>query len=64
MTFKYIKRRYGITLKRGQRVLAYGEKGVVTEAKGGYVRIRLDGHKRSNGYHPTHNIIYLDPQGE
>ena len=58
MSFEYIKKRYGITLKRGQRVLACDQKGIVTGAKGGYVRIKLDGHKKSINHHPTDSIIY------
>lgn len=56
----YIRLRYGVPAKRGGEVL-YGSKmhGVITGAEDGYLKIRLDGEKRSKRYHPTYNITYL-----
>lgn len=56
--FDYIQRNYGVDPKRGQRVLAYGKPGVIVGADGHYLRIRLDGQKHANNYHPTDEIDY------
>ncbi len=39
--------------------------GVVTSftRTGMYVRIRLDGDKRSGAYHPTWELTYISPEG-
>ncbi len=59
MSFDYIKSYYGVDVKRGQRVEAYGKPGVITGADGQYLRIRLDGQKHSNNYHPIDGINYV-----
>lgn len=58
-SLEYIKQYYGVDAKRGQRVIAYGKPGVITGADGQYIRIRLDGQKHSDNYHPTDGIEYL-----
>lgn len=57
----YIRLKYGVPAKRGARI-KYGcnRLGTITGAAGGYLRIRLDGEKRSQRYHPTWNIEYID----
>jgi hypothetical protein len=57
MSMDYIRRAYGVQVKRGDRATYTGcgkvEHGTVTGADGHYVRIRLDGHKHSGNFHPT-----------
>ena len=64
--FQYIRSYYGVPAYKGMRVKVktqHGEKeGVITDADGAYVRIRLDGSKISLPYHPTDGITYL-PEG-
>ena len=51
----YVKEKYGVPVKRGQRVRVSkgrGAEGVVTCGDAQYVRVRLDGEKRSGRYHP------------
>jgi hypothetical protein len=52
----WINNNYGTQYRRGQRVIAYGEKGVITGADGQYLRIRIDGDKFAQNYHPTDGI--------
>lgn len=60
MSFKYIQSYYGITLKRGGRVVDKdGREGVITSATH-YVHVRLDGNNRALSYHPD-DLVYLYP---
>ncbi len=54
----YVCRKYGVPAKRGMRVTADGKPGVITCGDGQYLRIRLDGEKRSGRWHPTWRIDY------
>ena len=65
MSMEYI-RKYGVPAKRGRRIYyAYSRQyGTITSAKGGRLRIRLDGEKRPQSYHPTWMIDYLGDNGE
>jgi hypothetical protein len=56
----YIRAAYGVPAKRGGRIQYRGQLGTITGADGGYLRIRLDGEKRSKRFHPTWLIEYLD----
>lgn len=63
MTMKYIRDYYGVPAKRGMRV-AYTDSlrrvvGTITGSRNGYLRIRIDGNKRVEFYHPTFGIEYL-----
>lgn len=61
MTIKYIRDTYKVPAKRGMRIIFEGKRrGVITGAKGCYLRIRLDGGKHSGNYHPTWEIEYLE----
>ena len=52
--FWYIRYRYGIILRRFGRVRTVsGDYGTITCAQDGYVRVRLDGERRSGRYHPS-----------
>ena len=67
MSMEYIRRAYGVRVKRGDRVTYTGcgetEHGTVTGADGHYLRIRLDGHKRSGNFHPTWKLTYTATPG-
>lgn len=54
-----IRVKYNVPAKRGMKVIAYGEPGIITGSKGYYVRIRIDGTKRSMPYHPVCGIEYI-----
>lgn len=56
---EYIRKSYGVPAKRGGEVLYEGKHGVITGSYSAYLRIRLDGEKRSKLYHPTYNLEYL-----
>jgi hypothetical protein len=65
MSMEYIRRYYGVPAKRGARVAYTGSKGVtvtgvITGSDCQYLRIRLDGERRSFRYHPTWELTYLD----
>lgn len=60
MSIAYIRKRYGVPAKRGGRVLFDGKPGVITGTSAARLRIRLDGEKRSEIYHPTWLIAYTD----
>jgi hypothetical protein len=59
----WIRTNYQVPAKLRGRVRYTGGKeprlGVITAADGSYLRIRLDGDKRSRWYHPTWCIEYL-----
>lgn len=63
MSIDYIRRRYQVPAKRGGRVIYTGEKtekqGVIASARGGYLRIRMDGEKHARPYHPTWELAYV-----
>ena len=48
----YVKRTYGVPVKRGQRVIHEGEHGTVTSGDGAHVRVRFDGRAFSVPCHP------------
>lgn len=60
MSMDYIRNRYGVPAKRGARVVADGKPGTIVAARGGHLRIRLDGEKRTGSWHPTWNMDYGD----
>ncbi len=55
----YIRKAYGVLARRGLRVIAIGKPGVITGSRGAYLRIKLDGERRSRKYHPIWEIDYL-----
>lgn len=63
--FEYLQHTYGPHVQKGARIECTTSSqlrlGVVTGAKGQYIKIRFDGElKPDNGvYHPTSNIRYL-----
>ncbi len=64
MSMRYIREFYRVPAKRGMRVTYSNPKfsnpkqGIITGSMGAYLRIRLDGEKRSRPYHPTWEIQY------
>lgn len=51
--FDYIKDYYGVPAKRGAKIEYNGKPGTVTGTHGPHVKVRLEGQKHSNCYHPT-----------
>ena len=63
MSFDYINKSYGLSVKRGTRCTYTGEgkpqHGSVTSSSRGYVNIRFDGDENSTGpFHPTWELTY------
>ena len=58
-----IRRTRGVPAKRGMRVIYTGsgvqEYGTIKSARGGYLRILLDGYKHSMSFHPTWELEYI-----
>jgi len=65
MSMEYIRNAYGVPARRGGRVIYTGGvspmSGYITGSLGSYLRIKLDGHNRSDLYHPTWEIKYVSP---
>lgn len=66
MSMDYIRRSYGVPAKRGGRVVYSGgaseRQGTIVSARGGYLRIRLDGDKHAHNFHPTWKLRYLSAE--
>lgn len=58
MSLEYIRKTYNVPAKRGAHVIANGEPGVITGARGAYLRIRVEGRKKIGFYHPTWEMQY------
>ena len=63
MSLEYIRNTYLVAAKRGTRVVANGEAGVITGGRGAYLRIRIEGRKKTGFYHPTWEMQYLPEIG-
>jgi hypothetical protein len=63
MSMRYIRDYYGVPAKRGIRVVADGNRGVIRGARGQHLRLRLDGDQRLTTWHPTWQMIYLQRKG-
>lgn len=55
----YIRTYYNVPAKRGGRVTFDGQPGRITGFTDQYLRVRLDGTKRSVLVHPTWRMHYL-----
>ena len=66
MSMKQIRESRGVPAKRGMRVyFEHGNRfGRIVSAKGGYLKILLDGDKHPGFYHPTWKIDYLQKNTE
>lgn len=66
MSLEYIRNAYGVPAKRGQRVHYTGNQnapsryGTITGASGAHLKIRMDGDRLSQPYHPTWELEYLE----
>lgn len=64
----WIRKTYGVPAKRGMRVLYTGcgrhEYGTITSAQGGCLRVKLDGRKHSDIFHPTWELTYGHRENE
>jgi len=63
---EYIRRMYGVSAKRGGRVVADGKSGTITGTVSGtaWLRIRLDGEERTSVWHPTWRMEYVPVPSE
>jgi hypothetical protein len=61
-----IRKRRGVPAKRGMRVLHTHNMrfGQIKSARGGYLRIQLDGDRFAGNYHPTWKLVYFDADGK
>ncbi|MGV6475400.1 hypothetical protein [Azotobacter vinelandii] len=63
MSMAWVRKTYGVSAKRGMRVLYTGsgrrEYGTIRSAKDCYLRIQLDGECHSMLFHPTWKLDYL-----
>lgn len=60
MSMEYVRNRYGVPAKRGARVVADGKPGTIVAARGGHLRIRLDGERHTGSWHPLWKMDYGD----
>lgn len=59
MSLEYIREAYGVPAKIGAIVIVDGVYGAITGSRMAYLRIRLNGRKKSGFYHPTWKIQYI-----
>lgn len=55
----YICKAYGVPAKIGGRIKFGGKPGMITEARGAYLTVRLDGQNYDSIVHPTWEMEYL-----
>lgn len=64
MSMKYIREHYNVPAKRGGRVIYTGgylpRIGTIVGSDGAHLRIRLDGDRHPQNFHPTWELKYLD----
>lgn len=58
----YVRRYYEVPAEIGRRVMIDGKPGIITEDRGAYIGVVMDGDKATNirPYHPTWKVEYLD----
>ena len=61
-SIEYIRKYYNVPAKVGGRIKYKGKCGTIIGATGAYLKIRLDGEKKSLCYHPTWEIEYLNEE--
>lgn len=59
MSIEYIRKYYKIPAKIGMRIRFKNKFGKIVGTRNSHLRIRLDGEKIINNYHPTWNIEYI-----
>ncbi|TCW35325.1 hypothetical protein EDC32_10837 [Laceyella sacchari] len=63
-SLSYVKSFYGLDfIKRGMKVRTPKGTGTVTAAYKTYIRVRLDGEKRPDVFHPTWEMVYYGADG-
>lgn len=50
---EYIRNTYGVPATKGKVVSYKGQLGVITGASGPHVKVKLEGEKHADVYHPT-----------
>jgi hypothetical protein len=63
MSLEYIREVYNVPARRGMKVIAHGQNGIIVGAKGPHLRIRIEGEKNILSFHPTSEMEYLS-EGE
>ena len=58
MSAAYVRRYYGVTFKRGDRVTVDGRPGVIVSFPGAYLGVRFDGERFTSRAHPTWRVAY------
>lgn len=61
MSMDWIRRNYGVPAKVGGKVKFHGMDAVITSARGHYLRLKMEGAKRSVIVHPVWSMEYIDP---
>jgi len=60
----WVRKNYGVPAKRGARIEYLGNgktvQGTIRSARGGHLRIQLDGDELAIPFHPTWKLRYLD----
>ena len=56
MTASYVRRTYGVTYRRGDRLVVDGKPGTLLSFPGAYLGVRLDGPTRTSRCHPTWRV--------
>ena len=63
MSMEYIRENYGVPAKRGGRVEYSGgaepRRGTIRSADGHYLKIQMDGERRTRTFHPTWELRYV-----
>lgn len=62
MSAEYVRDRYGVDFRRGDRVTVDGRPGVVVSFPDQYVGVRLDGDKYTSRCHPTWRLEHEETQ--
>ena len=60
MSAEYVRRTYGVTAKRGDRVTVNGRAGTIVSFPGAYLGVRFDGQKHTSRCHPTWRVEATD----
>lgn len=60
MSAEYVRRAYGVTYGRGDRVTVDGRPGTVVSFPGQYLGVRLDGDRKTSRCHPTWRVERVD----
>lgn len=61
MSAAWVRRRYGVDYKRGDRLIVGGRHGTLVSFPGGYLGVRFDGQRTVSRCHPTW-MVEREPQ--